>query len=167
MFQTHGLSIRAMRLACCRIVCLLLVSNREGRELHAEHRLDQINSLLPHIFAGRRSGRHSPESAALNSTLPATNSAPRIGGDWLLLSAARSGLQDRTYLFVRNPSSRLLATVTGLLNIGTCSAMDGEIQLRVRMSKPKITEAAQATPKPPRRIVDPWDRRAHRLWSNV
>jgi hypothetical protein len=85
MFQTHGLSIRAMRLACCRIVCLLLVSNREGRELHAEHRLDQINSLLPHIFAGRRSGRHSPESAALNSTLPATNSAPRIGGDWLLL----------------------------------------------------------------------------------
>jgi hypothetical protein len=163
MFQTHGLSIRAMRLACCRIVCLLLVSNREGRELHAEHRLDQINSLLPHIFAGRRSGRHSPESAALNSTHPATSNWRRLA----VASAARSGLQDRTYLFVRNPSSRLLATVTGLLNIGTCSAMDGEVQLRVRMSKPKITEAAQATPKPPRRIVDPWDRRAHRLWSNV
>src|ERR1700756_88846 len=33
--------------------------------------------------------------------------------------------------------------------------MDGESQLWVRIATPKRTAAAQATPKPPRRITDP------------
>ena len=41
-----------------------------------------------------------------------------IGRRLAVASAARSGLQDRAYVLVSNPSSRLLATVTGLLDIG-------------------------------------------------